>query len=47
MGILLDVVVVLFEDSEEEFVLAVSNRLDDEAIVARKVEEGAGFSGGA
>ena len=37
------VIVVVFEDRPEEFVLCVMDRLDDEPIIAREVEEGARF----
>jgi len=39
--VLLDVLVILLEDAAQELVLGVSDRLDDEPVVARKVEEGA------
>jgi hypothetical protein len=39
--VLLDVLVILLENAAQELVLRVSNRLDDEPVVARKVEEGA------
>ena len=39
------VIVVVFEDRPEEFVLCVMDRLDDEPIIAREVEEGPGFAG--
>ena len=39
--ILLDVIKVLRKNAQQELVFRVSNRLDDEAVVARKVEEGA------
>jgi hypothetical protein len=35
----LEVHVVVLQDREQELVLAVPDRLDDEAVVARKVEE--------
>ena len=40
-----DVLVVGLEDLEQKFVLGVADRLDDEAIVAREVEEGARLAG--
>lgn len=43
--VLLDVLVVILEDRPEELVLAVSDRLDDEAVVAREVEEGTALAG--
>lgn len=39
VGVLLDVLVVLLEDAPEELVLGMSDRLDDEPVVAREVEE--------
>ena len=38
------VIVVVFEDRPEEFVFCVMDRLDNEAVVAREVEKGAGFA---
>ena len=35
----LDVAIVLVEDRKKEFVLCVANSLDDESVIARKVEE--------
>lgn len=43
----LDVVVVVLQDRPQELMLVVVDRLDDEAVVAREVEEGAGFARGA
>lgn len=43
--IVLDVLVVLLEDAPEELVLRVPDRLDDEAVVAREVEERARLAG--
>lgn len=37
--VLLDVLVVLLEDLAQELVLRVSDRLDDEPVIAREVEE--------
>jgi hypothetical protein len=37
--VLLDVLVVVLQDRAQELVLRVPDRLDDEAVVARKVEE--------
>lgn len=45
MGVRLDMLVVVFEDGEEELVLRMSDCLDDEAIVSREVEERSGFAG--
>lgn len=45
MGVVDDVLVIVFEDRPEEFVFRVGDGFDDEAIVAGKVEEGAGFAG--
>ena len=45
MRVALDVRVVLGEDAAEEFVLGVVDGLDDEAVVAREVEERAGLAG--
>ena len=45
MGIVLHVLIVLLQDPTEELVLVVVDRLDDEAVVAREVEERAGFTG--
>lgn len=45
VGIVLHVLVVLFEDRAEELVLRVMDGLDDEAVVSGEVEEGAGFTG--
>jgi len=39
--ILLDVIKVLRKNAQQELVFRVSDRLDDEAVVTRKVEEGA------
>jgi hypothetical protein len=39
MGVLLDVLVILLEDAPEKLVLRVANRLDDEPVVSREVEE--------
>ena len=44
MRVLLDVVVVLPQDSPKKLVLVVMDRLDDEPIVAREVEERARFT---
>lgn len=44
MGIRPDVDVVVFQDGPQEFVFRVRDCLDDEAVVARKIEEGTGFS---
>ena len=41
----LDVFVVLTEDAAEEFVFIVMDGLDDEAIVAREMEERARLAG--
>ena len=41
MRVLLDVIKVLRKNAQQELVFRVSNRLDDEAVVTRKVEEGA------
>lgn len=43
MRIFLDELMVLLEDRAQKFVLRMPNRFDDETIVAREVEEGAGF----
>lgn len=40
-----DVLMVLFEDFAQKLVLAAMDGLDDEAVVAREVEEGAGLAG--
>ena len=39
--ILLDVIKVLRKNAQQELVFRMSNRLDDEAVVTRKVEKGA------
>lgn len=39
--VLFDVLVIFLEDAPQELVLRVSDRLDDEAVVAREVEKGA------
>lgn len=46
MGILLYVLPVPPKHAEQELVLCVSNGLDDEAIVPRKVEKGPALSWG-
>ncbi len=43
--VLLDMIVVLFQDAKEELMLAVAYGLDDETIVAGEVEEGARLAG--
>jgi hypothetical protein len=45
MRIIPHVVVVLLKHTAQELVFRVVNRLDDEAIVAREVEEGTRFAG--
>ena len=45
MWIALDVRMILGKDAAEELVLGVVDGLDDEAVVARKVEERAGLAG--
>ena len=45
MGIALHVLVVLLQYPSEELVFRVVDRLDDEAVVAREVEERARLSG--
>jgi len=40
----LDVLVVILEYRTEELVLGVTDRFDDETVVAREVEKGARFS---
>lgn len=44
VGVVDDVLMVVFDDASQEFMLGVRYRLDDETIVARKVEERAGFA---
>lgn len=43
MRIGLDMLVIVLENLSKELVLSMSDRLDDESIVSRKVEEGARF----
>lgn len=45
MRVLLDVLVVVLQDRAQELVLRVPDRLDDEAIIARKVEERSALAG--
>lgn len=45
MRVCLDMVIVQREDRPEEFVLVVVDRLDDETIVSREVEEGPRLAG--
>jgi hypothetical protein len=45
VGVVLDVVVIVFEDRPQKLVLGVADGLDDVLVVAREVEEGARFSG--
>lgn len=44
MRIVLDKLVVFFEDGTQELVLRVTDRLDDESIIPRKIEKRAGFT---
>ena len=44
MRVVAHVVVVLLQYGSEEFVFCVMDRLDNEAVVAREVEKGAGFA---
>lgn len=39
MGVGPDVLIVIFEDRSEEFVLRMRDSLDDESVVAREIEE--------
>lgn len=45
--VVFDMVVIVFEDGEQEFVLRVADGFNDETVVSGKVEEGAGFARGA
>lgn len=45
MRVRLDMVIVQGEDSPEELVLVVMDRLDDEAVISREVEERSRFAG--
>lgn len=44
MRVILDVRVILSQDTAEEFMLRVVYRLDNETIVAREVKEGTGLA---
>lgn len=47
MRVVLHMYMIVLEDRADELVFRVVDGLDDEPVVAREVEEGAGFSGGA
>lgn len=47
MGVLADVLMVVFQNLADELVFAVVYRFDNEPVVTGEVEERAGFPGGA